>query len=595
MGLRLTANNSTIGVIEVPGSSFTMGRNPENDLPLRDDLASRFHCTIEVDDSGRWVVKDLGSRNGTRLNGERVTTNSLRDGDVIAIGRHTFTVALTKDAVAAKATELPSLDSFESLPELSDPPEPLERTIASPVNFDDADELPLADAPQVATRKPQKRAPIPPADAPLVQRKPDRRWVQTLRSTLDALPPKSSVDEQIIILDPRGNPTASLSSDSDGPMAVRLLLLTSSKARATDIHVEPKGDAHVVRMRVDGQMVGIVDLPNEVGELIGGLIKTACQMKQAGREAVLDGSFSTKFNNRRVDFRASFTPTVHGQKLVLRVLDARTAPQKLSDMGMAPFMQERIKKLTEQDTGLLLTCGPTGSGKTTTLYNALREIDRETRNVVTIEDPVEYHLDNVTQIPITANSSFPQILRSVLRQDPDVILVGEIRDEETARVAMQAAMTGHVVFSTVHAKDTIGSVFRLLDLGVEQYLVANSLDLILAQRLVRVLCDSCKRPVPVTPGQSSLIGRFLEGKTEVFAATGCSKCLKTGYKGRFALLEMLEFTNDLRDIVLNNPTIQGMRKKIEEGVFTTLQQSGWLVAARGQTSLDEVERVAGTS
>jgi general secretion pathway protein E len=455
--------------------------------------------------------------------------------------------------------------------------------------------VPLADAPRGAKTRPERRTPVHPAEASVTQRKADRRWVQTLRSTLDALPPKSSVDEQIIVLDPRGNPTASLASESDGPIAVRLLLLTSSKARATDIHVEPKGDAYAVRMRVDGQMVTIVDLPNEVGELIAGLIKTACQMKQAGREAVLDGSFSTKFNARRVDFRASFTPTVHGQKLVLRVLDARTAPQRLSDMHMPTHMQDRIRKLTEQDTGLLLTCGPTGSGKTTTLYNALREIDRETRNVVTIEDPVEYHLDNVTQIPITANTSFPQILRSVLRQDPDVILVGEIRDEETARVAMQAAMTGHVVFSTVHAKDSIGAVFRLLDLGVEQYLVANSLDLILAQRLVRVLCESCKRPVQVSPGQSSQIGRFLEGKTEVFAATGCAKCLRTGYHGRQGLLEMLEFSNDLRDIVLNNPTIQAMRRKIEEGVFTTLQQSGWLLAARGVTSLDEVERVAGST
>ena len=590
MGLRLTATNSTIGVIDVEGSSFTMGRHPDNDLPLRDDLASRFHCSIECDEEGLWKLADLGSRNGTRLNGERIGSQSLRDGDVIAVGRHSFTVALTKSATPRLDDELPSLDSLESLPDL----EPLDQTVATPVNFDDAEELPLADAPRGARTRPTRRPVDRKPDAPM-PRKADRRWIQTLRSTLDALPPKSSVDEQIVVLDPRGNPTASLSSESDGPIAVRMLLLTSSKARATDIHVEPKGDAIAVRMRVDGQMVTIVDLPNEVGELIAGLIKTACHMKQAGREAVLDGSFSTKFNNRRVDFRASFTPTVHGQKLVLRVLDARTAPQRLSDMRMPPFMQERIKKLTEQDTGLLLTCGPTGSGKTTTLYNALREIDRETRNVVTIEDPVEYHLDNVTQIPITAASSFPQILRSVLRQDPDVILVGEIRDEETARVAMQAAMTGHVVFSTVHAKDSIGAVFRLLDLGVEQYLVANSLDLILAQRLVRVLCESCKRPVAVSPGQSSQIGRFLDGKSEVYAATGCSKCLRTGFLGRQALLEMLEFTNDLRDIVLNNPTIQAMRRKIEEGVFTTLQQSGWVMAARGVTSLEEVERVAGSS
>ncbi|MEO1130667.1 MAG: GspE/PulE family protein, partial [Planctomycetota bacterium] len=384
-----------------------------------------------------------------------------------------------------------------------------------------------------------------------------------------------------------------LDSDSDGPVAVRLLLETAAATRATDIHCEPKGSVIAVRMRVDGQMVPIVELPNSVGDLVNGLIRTACQMKQAGRDALQDGSFTVMQAGRRIDFRASLTPTVHGQKLVLRVLDSRVAPQNLTDLQMPAYMQRRIQSVCEQDTGLLLAAGPTGSGKTTTLYNALRELDRQARNVVTIEDPVEYHIDNVTQIPAAAEAGFGEVLRSVLRQDPDVILVGEIRDDETARVTMQAAMTGHVVFSTVHAKDTIGAVFRLLDLGVERYLVANALDLILAQRLVRVLCDDCKRPVRVSPGQSSRMGRFLEGRAQVFAATGCATCLRTGYRGRRALFEMLDFNDELRDIVLHNPTIQSMRKCIEQGVFTTLRQAGWLLAARGITSLDEVDRVAG--
>jgi type II secretory ATPase GspE/PulE/Tfp pilus assembly ATPase PilB-like protein len=256
-------------------------------------------------------------------------------------------------------------------------------------------------------------------------------------------------------------------------------------------------------------------------------------------------------------------------------------------------MLERIRKACSGDSGMILACGPTGSGKTTTLYNALREIDRQRRNVVTIEDPVEYTVDNVTQIPVGHNNTFGDILRSVLRQDPDVILVGEIRDGETARTAAQAAMTGHVVFSTVHAKDTIGAVFRLLDLGIEPYLVANSMDIIVAQRLLRVLCESCKRPVKVSPGQATRIGRYLEGKSEVFAATGCARCLRTGFNGRRAIFEMLDFNDELRDCVLNQPTIAGMKKIIEQGVFTTLQQSGWLLAARGVTTLDEVERVTG--
>jgi general secretion pathway protein E len=317
-------------------------------------------------------------------------------------------------------------------------------------------------------------------------------------------------------------------------------------------------------------------------------------MRSAGRDAVHDGHFAARFPDRRVDYRASLTPSVHGQKLVIRVLDSRDAPHSLDELHLPPYMHERVKRVCRQDSGLLLACGPTGSGKTTTLYNALRDIDRDRRNVITIEDPVEYQLDRVTQIPldIGTGSTFGSILRSVLRQDPDVILVGEIRDEETARVAMQAAMTGHVVFSTVHSKDTIGAIFRLMDLGIEPYLVANSLDLVIAQRLVRVLCENCKRAVRVTPGQATRMGKYLEGKSEIFAATGCGKCLRTGYRGRRAIFEILEVTDELRDVVLGKPSIGEMKKIIEQGHFTTLVQSGWQQVARGHTTLDEVDRVA---
>jgi general secretion pathway protein E len=288
---------------------------------------------------------------------------------------------------------------------------------------------------------------------------------------------------------------------------------------------------------------------------------------------------------------------VHGQKMVIRVLDDRYVPHTLDELGLAGYMYDRLKRTCEQDHGLLLVCGPTGSGKTTTLYNALRQIDRYSRNVVTIEDPVEYQLDHVTQIPVSTagikENTFGSLLRSVLRQDPDVILVGEIRDEETARTAMQAAMTGHLVFSTVHSKDTISAIFRLLDLKVEPYLVANSLDLVLAQRLVRVLCDSCKRPVPVAPGVATRLGKYLGNKTQMFVSTGCVRCLRTGYRGRRALFELLDFTDDLRDVVLRDPSIQAMKKVIEGGHFTTLAQSGWRMVADGVTTLEEVDHVAG--
>ncbi|MBL8745092.1 MAG: Flp pilus assembly complex ATPase component TadA [Phycisphaerae bacterium] len=537
---KLVCSNAKIGSFELGTGSVAIGRHPDNDIPLKDDdVASRFHCVIEPGANGQYILKDLGSRNGTRVNGEPVSTAPINPGDVIVVGKHTFSL---------KAEE----------------PKPVKPVKAA---------APTAEA----SAGPDDESP----------------WAVELRNILDALPPKQSQLEFIHIIDAGGNRSEALRGEGQGSTAVRLLLLTGSKARATDIHCEPKGETYSVRMRVDGQMVHIVELPKVVGDLALGLIRNACQMQQAPRDATLDGHFATRFPDRKVDYRASFTPTVHGHKLVARILDERIAPQSLSDIHMPIYMLERIRKACQNDAGMILACGPTGSGKTTTLYNALREIDRQRRNVVTIEDPVEYTIDNVTQIPVGHNNTFGDILRSVLRQDPDVILVGEIRDGETARTAAQAAMTGHVVFSTVHAKDTIGAVFRLLDLGIEPYLVANSMDVIIAQRLIRVLCEYCKRPVKVTPGQSTRIGRFLEGKAEVFAATGCSRCLRTGFNGRRAVFEMLDFNDELRDCVLNQPTIAQMKKIIEQGVFTTLQQSGWLMAARGITTLDEVERVTG--
>jgi len=309
-----------------------------------------------------------------------------------------------------------------------------------------------------------------------------------------------------------------------------------------------------------------------------------------------EGHYSAVFPDRRVEYRVSFTPSVHGQKLVIRVLDQRGSPGAITELGLLNYMEDRVRKVCEQDSGLILTCGPTGSGKTTTLYNCIRSIDRQTRNVITIEDPVEYQIDNVTQIPIDEHkgNTFGTLLRSVLRQDPDVILVGEIRDEETARTAMQAAMTGHLVFSSVHAKESITAVFRLLDLKVEPYLVANSLNLVLAQRLVRLLCPTCKTTIPVPPGVSTRLGRHLQGKTVTYAPMGCVRCLRTGYSGRRALFELLDFNDELRDIVLTTPSISGMKRIIEQGLFTTLQQFGWRLVADGMTSLEEVDRVAGS-
>ncbi len=534
---RLTTIRGEAASVDLGGQKVTIGRHPENTICLTDEKASRYHCVVQPYGAGAYIVRDLESRNGTKVNEAVVEEAVLQPGDVIRVGAHEFLVEVGEDA-----------DPGDSRAEM---------------------------------------------EAPASAR--ELSWVAELTNVMSALPPKEAAPEELSLLDARGEPSAALSGASDGPTAVRMLFQAASKARATDIHVEPNPEVHHVRLRVDGQMAPLVDLPTRVGELVFGLIKTACEMRGAARDAMQEGHFSARFPDRRVEMRVSFTPSVHGQKLVVRLLDQRGTPQSLFELGLPGYAYERVKRTCAQDHGLLLTCGPTGSGKTTTLYNAIREIDRTARNVVTIEDPVEYKIEGVTQIPVDEGreKTFGLLLRSILRQDPDVILVGEIRDESTARTAMQAAMTGHLVFSSVHAKDSITAVFRLMDLKVEPYLVANSLDLVLAQRLVRALCEWCRRALPVAPGQASRMGRYLGGKTEVYVATGCARCLRTGYRGRRALFELLDVNDELRDVILKEPTIAAMRRVIEAGLFTTLAQSGWKLVSEGVTTLDEVDHVTG--
>jgi general secretion pathway protein E len=372
--------------------------------------------------------------------------------------------------------------------------------------------------------------------------------------------------------------------------------LAAFRSRATDIHMEPRIENAAIRLRVDGYMLTAVDLSMSIFKRILGVVKILCQIDTSQKNVVQDGHFSVAVKGRRVDYRISLTPSMHGQKLVVRVLDSSNAPSRLHELGLVPWMYEKLRNIATKDAGLLLACGPTGSGKTTTLYSCLREIDVNTRNAITIEDPVEYYLEGCTQIPIDhkQGNTFAHILRSVLRQDPDVIFVGEIRDIETATVGMQAAMTGHLVYTTVHSKDSIGAVFRLLDLGVEPYLVANALNLIIAQRLVRVLCDTCKKAVKPTPSQNMRMGASLQGVPQIYVPTGCKRCLRTGYIGRHALFELLEFNNAMRDVVLKTPTIQAIRDIAGQGLFTTLQQYGYQLVTQGVTSMEEVDRVSGS-
>ena len=536
--------------IDFGGEPISVGRHPDNQIQYNDDGLSRKHCLFERRPDG-WWVQDLGSRNGTKLNGVRITNAALASGDVVRVGN------LEIRFMAPDAPPKPAAQSSGGVR-------------------------------QAATAEASARTAT--------------GYEAAIRRVCDAALSKQFSETDIALVDARGHTLhAAASEDSDAPaesvQIMRLLLLACFRSRASDLHMEPKPDKANIRIRVDGVMVTLVeDLPINVFRKIIGVVRVLCQFDQSVKAEVLDGHFNVQVKSRRVDYRVSLTPAVHGMKLVLRVLDPANAPSRLHELGMLPWMYEKLRSVCNRDAGLVLACGPTGSGKTTSLYSCLREIDLEQRNAITIEDPVEYQIEGATQIPIDSKQghTFGGLLRSILRQDPDVILVGEIRDVETANVAMQAAMTGHLVFSTVHARDTIGSVFRLLDLGVEPYLVANALDIVFAQRLVRVLCPTCRRQIAPTLAQQLKMGKGIEGMTTIFEPVGCAFCLDTGYYGRRAIFELLEMNDMLREIVLKQPTPQQIREVLRNGLFTSLQGYGFQMVTNGITSYDEIERVSGS-
>ncbi len=550
--------------------SITVGRQPDNTLVLPDELASRHHCVIEPCQSG-FRVRDLGSSNGTRLNNQRIDAEDLDNGDVIRVGKVELRFIDPEQLAPRKRQDVPDFAAD-----------------------DDEDESNLHDR---ATLDLDLHAEV--LDAPT-------SYERRLREIIDSSPNRDFDETDISLVDNKGVTLHQASSSgldsggdediSEGLRVFRLLLLTCFRARATDLHLEPRiGDASA-RLRVDGYMLTAVELSMSIFQRLLGIVKILCQIDTSRKNVVQDGHFSVAVKGRRVDYRVSLTPAVHGQKMVIRVLDSAHAPSRLHELGLVAWMYEKLRTVAVRDAGLLLACGPTGSGKTTTLYSCIREIDVNQRNAITIEDPVEYYLEGCTQIPIDhkQENTFANILRSVLRQDPDVIFVGEIRDTETATVAMQAAMTGHLVYTTVHAKDSIGAIFRLLDLGVEAYLVANALDIILAQRLIRVLCEHCKKAVKPTPAQNMKMGKALGGVPQIHVPTGCKHCLRTGFLGRRAAFELLDFTEQMRDVILENPTIHRIHEIAKQGLYTSLQQFGFQLVAEGITSLDEIERVSGS-
>jgi general secretion pathway protein E len=375
---------------------------------------------------------------------------------------------------------------------------------------------------------------------------------------------------------------------------VNSLLTQSIKDRASDIHIEPFEKELSVRFRIDGVLYEIVKPPARLQASIIARVKIMAQLNIAEKRIPQDGRIRTRMAGREIDIRVSTLPVRHGERVVMRLLEKGTV-FNLEQVGMGPVDMAHFRKLIQLPHGIILVCGPTGSGKTTTLYSALSEINSPDLNILTIEDPIEYELKGIgqTQVNPKIELTFASALRAHLRQDPDVILVGEIRDKETADNAVQASLTGHLVFSTIHTNDAPTTFTRLTDMGVEPFLVASSLIAVLAQRLVRRLCNECK--APYTPSDEELadvgLSREEANRGTIFRAVGCRECLNKGYRGRTGIYELLLIDDDIRALVTGNANSNIIKRKAIEHGMRTLRDDGVRKTLEGVTSLDEVMRV----
>jgi general secretion pathway protein E len=422
---------------------------------------------------------------------------------------------------------------------------------------------------------------------------------------------------------------------SKGYRAALELIADAIEKRATDIHLEPTKEDMIVRFRIDGILEASNPFARPTGDAVINIFKVLADLDITEKRKPQDGSFSAEVNmpvessetskpkkkasededgeaeearkepayyRRQVDFRVATAGSVVGEKLVLRILDPAQQVVTLERVGMRETLRKQVRTIVTQPHGLFIVCGPTGAGKSTTLYACLGEIDRFQKNVITIENPVEYHIDNVTQIEINpkAGKTFASELRSILRQDPDVIYIGEIRDQETAEIACQAAQTGHMVFTTLHANDTVTAVARLIDLGVQPFMVANALSAVLGQRLVRILCPNCKqrykpnadllRKANLPADKIKFFYRPPE-KQQRRPDEMCPVCLNSGYRGRTGVFELLEITDSIRDMIRENPNFNAIRQEAVKHGMKYLQEDGLRQVIEGRTSIQELLRV----
>jgi len=394
----------------------------------------------------------------------------------------------------------------------------------------------------------------------------------------------------------------------DAPISkvVAVIIKYAVTARASDIHIEPQENDLRVRYRIDGILHQTVSLPKSVQAAIVSRIKILSNLKIDEQRIPQDGRFATHIGDKEIDFRVSTFPTANGEKVVMRLLDKSATLIDIRKLGLTDRNLEVLRRESTKPYGMVLVTGPTGSGKTTTLYAALEELNKEGVNVLTIEDPIEYFIPgiNQSQVKPDVGYTFASGLRSMLRQDPDIVLVGEIRDNETAEMAVHAALTGHLVLSTLHTNDASGALPRLIDMEVEPFLIASSLNLVIAQRLVRTICKDCKQEYNASPQEKNIIAQEVKKMPEeeqkklkvsseirLFRGKGCAKCQDTGYQGRIALYETLPVSESIEELAVKHAKSTDIKNEaIKEGMLT-LKQDGILKALLGTTTLSEVERV----
>jgi general secretion pathway protein E len=375
---------------------------------------------------------------------------------------------------------------------------------------------------------------------------------------------------------------------------VNLIVENALDAEASDIHIEPFEDTLRVRYRIDGILYDQESPPRRLQAAVTSRIKIMAELNIAERRLPQDGRIRVMLHGRRVDVRVSTVPTVYGESIVMRLLDRSTIFLPLERLGFAPETLARFERLIRRPHGVLLVTGPTGSGKTTTLYAALDKINASDKKIITVEDPVEYQLKGVNQIAVKPKIglSFATGLRHIVRQDPDIIMVGEVRDLETAEIAIQAALTGHLVFSTLHTNDAPGAITRLQDMGAEPYLVSSVLEGVLAQRLVRRICDACRVPADPDPAELLALGLGAEvPDASLFRGRGCGDCRGTGYRGRTGIYELFVITEEVRSLILRKAATGEIRRHATEHGMLTLRTDGWRKARAGVTTLEEVLRV----